>query len=194
MSTTDTAAAHELILGGARSGKSRLAEARAAAWLATPGQQALLLATATAGDAEMAARIRRHQADRAASLPALGSLEVHGAALAAALARHSTPQRLLVVDCLTLWLTQQALPLLGPPVAAATVQAASDALVSVLRELPGPVVLVSNEIGLGVMPMGRETRNFIDALGWLHQAVAAASARVTLVVAGCEMTLKGAAR
>ena len=194
MSTTDTAAAHELILGGARSGKSRLAEARAAAWLATPGQQALLLATATAGDAEMAARIRRHQADRAASLPALGSLEVHGAALAAALARHSTPQRLLVVDCLTLWLTQQALPLLGPPVAADTVQAASDALVSVLRELPGPVVLVSNEIGLGVMPMGRETRNFIDALGWLHQAVAAASARVTLVVAGCEMTLKGAAR
>ena len=194
MSTTDTAAAHELILGGARSGKSRLAEARAAAWLATPGQQALLLATATAGDAEMAARIRRHQADRAASLPALGSLEVPGAALAAALARHSTPQRLLVVDCLTLWLTQQALPLLGPPVAAATVQAASDALVSVLRELPGPVVLVSNEIGLGVMPMGRETRNFIDALGWLHQAVAAASARVTLVVAGCEMTLKGAAR
>jgi adenosylcobinamide kinase / adenosylcobinamide-phosphate guanylyltransferase len=187
-------AAHELILGGARSGKSRLAEARAAAWLATPGQQALLLATAIDGDAEMAARISRHQADRAARLPALGTLEVPGPGLAVALARHSTPQRLLVVDCLTLWLTQLALPLRGPPAAAATVQAASDELLAVLRGLPGPAVLVSNEIGLGVMPLGRETRTFVDALGWLHQAVAAACERVTLVVAGCEVGVKGASR
>lgn len=188
-------ALHELILGGARSGKSRLAEARAAAWLATPGRQALLLATAQAGDGEMAARIQRHQADRAARLPALATLEVALPplpGLAAALAAHSTPQRLLVVDCLSLWLTQQALPLRGPPVAPAAVQAASDELVAVLRGLPGPVVLVSNEIGLGVMPLGRETRHFVDAQGWLHQAVAALCARVTLVVAGCEMAVKGA--
>lgn len=189
-------ARHELILGGARSGKSRLAEARAAAWLATPGHQALLLATAQPGDAEMAARIARHQADRAQRLPALGTLEVGGhgrPSLAAALAAHSTPQRLLVVDCLTLWLTEQALPLRGPPVAAATLQAANNELVAVLRGLSGPVVLVSNEIGLGVMPLGRETRGFVDAQGWLHQAVAAASARVTLVVAGCELRVKEAA-
>ena len=124
-------------------------------------------------------------------------MEVAGPAspgLAAALVAHSTPQRLLVVDCLTLWLTQQALPLQGPPAAAATVQAACDALVGVLRGLPGPVVLVSNEIGLGVMPLGRETRAFVDALGWLHQAVAAACERVTLVVAGCEMTVKEGVR
>ena len=187
-------AAHELILGGARSGKSRLAEARASAWLATPGRQALLLATAQAGDEEMAARIARHQADRAARVPALATLEVagpQGPGLAAALAAYSTPQRLLVVDCLTLWLTQEALPVHGTPAPAAAVQAASDELVRVLRGLPGAVVLVSNEIGLGVMPLGRETRQFVDALGWLHQAVAAACARVTLVVAGCELTVKG---
>lgn len=198
-------AAHELILGGARSGKSRAAEARASRWLATPGQQALLLATALPGDDEMAARIARHQADRAARVPALGTLEVAmpgQPGLAAALALHSAPHRLLVVDCLTLWLTQQALPLsgpsagpfAGPPPTAAAVQAACDALVAALRASPGPVLLVSNEIGLGVLPLGRETRAFVDALGWLHQAVAAACERVTLVVAGCELNMKEPAR
>ena len=188
---------HELILGGARSGKSRLAEARAAQWLATPDRQALLLATAQAGDAEMAARIQRHQTDRAARVPALATLEValpHQPSLPAALAAHSTPQRLLVVDCLTLWLTQQAMPLHGAPAAPAQLQATCDELAAVLRDLPGPVVLVSNEIGLGVMPLGPETRRFVDALGWLHQAVAAACERVTLVVAGCELTVKGGLR
>lgn len=188
---------HELILGGARSGKSRLAEARAAQWLATPGRQAWLLATAQAGDAEMAARIQRHQVDRAARVPALATLEValpQQPGLPAALAAHSTPQRLLVVDCLTLWLTQQAMPLHDAPASPAQLQALCDDLVAALRGLPGPAVLVSNEIGLGVMPLGAETRRFVDALGWLHQAVAAACERVTLVVAGCELTVKGVPR
>lgn len=185
---------HELILGGARSGKSRLAELRAAQWLGLPGQQALLLATALPGDAEMAARIRRHQADRALRVPALGTREVAlpgQPGLAATLLACSTPQCLLVVDCLTLWLTQQALPLGGPAAPEATVQAACDELVYALSAATGPVVLVSNEIGWGVMPLGRETRDFVDALGRLHQAVAALCPHVTLVVAGCALALKG---
>lgn len=190
-------AAHGLILGGARSGKSRLAEARAAQWLAVPGRQALLLATALAGDDEMAARIARHRADRALRVPALGTLEVAGPGrpgLAQALAAHSAPQCLLVVDCLTLWLTQQALPLHGPPPSAAAVQVACDDLVHTLRAAAGPVLLVSNEIGLGVMPLGGDTRHFVDMLGWLHQAVAAVCSTVTLVVAGCEVAVKGQPR
>ncbi|KPF46670.1 adenosylcobinamide-phosphate guanylyltransferase [beta proteobacterium AAP121] len=188
--------AHELLLGGARSGKSRAAEARAAAWLGGPvcrgglPREALLLATAVAGDEEMAERIRRHQADRALRLPALGCVEVAGLDLAEVLARHSTPQRLLVVDCLTLWLTQLALPLQGPPATADALHDAGRTLVQALRAAPGPVVLVSNEIGLGVMPLGAETRRFVDALGGLHQALAAACARVTLLVAGCELPVK----
>ena len=94
--------AHELILGGARSGKSRTAEARAAAWLAASAQhQATLVATALAGDDEMAARIARHRADRAARLPALHCVEA-AQELGATLRRLAQPQRLLVVDCLTL--------------------------------------------------------------------------------------------
>lgn len=191
------APAHELILGGARSGKSRLAELRAAQWLSTPGQQALLLATALPGDAEMTARIQRHQTDRALRIPALGTREVLSPGqpgLAAAVAARSTPQCLLVVDCLTLWLTQQALPLRGPSVAEATVQAACDELLKALGAAVGPVVLVSNEIGLGVTPLGRETRVFVDAMGRLHQAVAALCAHVTLVVAGCALAMKGSPR
>lgn len=185
---------HELLLGGARSGKSRAAEARAARWLATPGQQALLLATALSGDEEMAARIARHQADRAQRAPGLATLEVAGPGrpgLAQALAEHSNAQRMLVVDCLTLWLVQQALPPNGAAVAPAVVQAQCDTLLAALCSAVGPVVLVSNEIGLGVLPLGRETRAFVDALGFLHQAVAAQCTRVTLVVAGCELVVKG---
>lgn len=195
--------AHELILGGARSGKSRAAEARAARWLATPGQQALLVATAQAGDGEMAARIARHQADRAARVPQLACLELQGrdqkqkqgqgGDLAQAVLAQSTPQRLLVVDCLTLWLTQQALPLHGTPATDAQLLQATQALVDALHAATGPVVLVSNEIGLGVLPLGAETRHFVDALGRLHQVVAAACGRVTLMVAGCELTVKAPA-
>ncbi|MEF7615538.1 bifunctional adenosylcobinamide kinase/adenosylcobinamide-phosphate guanylyltransferase [Aquincola sp. MAHUQ-54] len=184
---------HELILGGQKSGKSRTAEARAAAWLAVPGREAVLLATALAGDAEMAERIARHRADRALRVPGLRTLE-EAADLPGALAGASAPQRLVVVDCLTLWLTQAAMPLPphGPAPDAAALAVQRARLCDALAAAPGPVVLVSNEIGLGVSPMSREVRAFIDALGLLHQAVAAACARVTLVVAGCELHVKGA--
>lgn len=183
---------HELILGGARSGKSRAAEARAAAWLQQPGRSATLLATAEAGDDEMAERIRRHQAHRAQRVPALAVVEV-GRDLAGTLRREAGEGHLLVVDCLTLWLTQCAMPVNGPAHDTGALEAAIDALVRALREAAGPVVLVSNEIGLGVMPMGAETRRFVDLLGGLHQVVAACCSRVTLMVAGHGLVVKGAA-
>lgn len=182
----------ELILGGQKSGKSRAAEARARAWLAAPGREALLIATAIAGDAEMAGRIARHREDRRQRLPALATREVDGD-LAGAIRNHSAPARLLVVDCLTLWLTQQLLPLAGPPVADRGVAALVDGLAAASREAPGPIVFVSNEIGLGVSPLTPEARRFVDALGLLHQAIAATCERVTLLVAGCELPVRGAA-
>jgi adenosylcobinamide kinase / adenosylcobinamide-phosphate guanylyltransferase len=181
--------AHELILGGARSGKSRAAEQRALSWLATPGHEACLVATATAGDDEMNERIRRHRVDRALRAPALRTVEAP-VALAEVLRAESRPQRLLVVDCLTLWLTNLLLPLHGAGANDVLCQTHQQALLRSLREATGPVVLVSNEIGLGVMPLGRDTRRFIDLLGLLHQQLAAECSRVTLMVAGLEMPLK----
>lgn len=184
--------AHELILGGARSGKSRRAEARAASWLAGDRRHAAcLIATALPGDGEMRERIARHQADRAARLPALESVEAPFA-LGATLRRLDEPRRLLVVDCLTLWLTQGLLP---PPGVEAAVDWDGEraALLEALQQAQSPIVLVSNEIGLGVMPMSREARRCVDALGELHQAVAAHCGRVTLMVAGCPLAVKAPA-
>lgn len=182
-------ASHGLILGGQKSGKSRCAEARAAAWLAQPGHEALLLATAQAGDAEMHERIARHRSDRAARVPALATLEVP-LALAEAIAQHSAAHRLLVVDCLTLWLTQWLMPLHGPGLDAPAWAEREAALCEALRTAAGPVLMVSNEIGWGVAPMSREARAFVDALGGLHQRVAALCTSVTLMVAGIEMPVR----
>jgi adenosylcobinamide kinase/adenosylcobinamide-phosphate guanylyltransferase len=182
---------HELILGGAKSGKSRTAELRAAAWLAAaPEREATLIATALAGDEEMAERIRRHQAERAQRVDALCTVEAP-VDLPGALRRHAHPQRLLVVDCLTLWLTQCLLPPTGEGLDRAAWSAAEQQLLQALRDSVSPVVLVSNEIGLGVMPMSREARACVDALGLLHQRVADLCERVTLMVAGCELRVKG---
>ena len=184
----------ELILGGQKSGKSRRAEALAAVWLAAnPQHCALLIATAQAGDEEMRQRIARHQSDRAARVPRMQTLE-EPRNLAAALAQHSAPGTLIVVDCLTLWLTnwvfgdgenskqKEALAHDWPAQAALFFE--------VLAKTPGPVVLVGNEIGLGVIPMGREVRAFVDALGLLNQQAAQVCERVTLMAAGLPLTLK----
>jgi adenosylcobinamide kinase / adenosylcobinamide-phosphate guanylyltransferase len=181
--------AHELILGGQRSGKSRCAEARAVAWLAQPGQSALLLATALALDDEMRWRIARHQADRAAHLPGLGRLEVP-LDLAGALREQSAPHRLVLIDCLTLWWTNLVMPVSGAALAPGQWANARESLCAALRNAPGPVVLVSNEIGMGVSPMSPEARGFVDGLGWLHQSVAAVCTNVTMMVAGIEMPVK----
>jgi adenosylcobinamide kinase/adenosylcobinamide-phosphate guanylyltransferase len=185
-----TAVVHELILGGQKSGKSALAEQRAADWLAAaPDHQASLLATAVAGDDEMRARIQRHRIDRARRVPGLATHEVP-ADLPAALLANSQPTRLLVVDCLTLWLTQRLMPLAGAGLDDAALAVELARLLAALQRCPGPVVWVSNEIGLGVSPLGREVRRFLDALGLLHQQLAAQCGRVTLMVAGLALAVK----
>ena len=182
-------ARHELILGGQRSGKSRCAEWRAAAWLAQPGHSAVLLATALAGDDEMGARIARHRSDRAQRAPGLATVEVP-VDLPQALRLQAAPGRLVVVDCLTLWLTNLMLPLQGEALGDAALAGACEALCDALAAANGPVLLVSNEIGLGLTPMTRGARRFVDELGRLHQAVAAACGWVTLMVAGIEVPVK----
>jgi adenosylcobinamide kinase/adenosylcobinamide-phosphate guanylyltransferase len=188
----------ELILGGQKSGKSRRAELLARDWLAqSPAHQAVLIATGQPWDKEMAARILRHQQDRAERVPGMRTVE-EPIALGEAIARLANPQTLVVVDCLTLWLTNLMMPAEEVPSldAAARAQAsplANARLLSAIRAAQGPVVLVGNEIGLGVIPMGRETRAFVDALGLLNQAVAQACEHVTLMAAGLPLTLKGRA-
>ena len=124
-------------------------------------------------------------------MPALRTVE-EPLALADVLATHSTPGTLVVVDCLTLWLTNLLMPVgatwdeAGMP----DVSAQTALLLTAIRQAPGPVVLVGNEIGLGVIPMGREVRAFVDALGRLNQDVAAACDRVTWMAAGLPLVLK----
>ena len=182
---------HELILGGQRSGKSRCAESRASAWLAPPGRSAVLIATALPGDDEMRARIAQHQVDRARRVPALLTIE-EPRELARVLLQQSAPSRLVVIDCLTLWLTNLLMPMRGDALGDAALASVTAALNQALRHAPGPVLLVSNEIGLGLAPLTAPARRFVDELGRLHQLVAQSCERVTLMVAGIEMSIKRA--
>jgi adenosylcobinamide kinase / adenosylcobinamide-phosphate guanylyltransferase len=187
----DEVICHELILGGQRSGKSRRAETLARQWLeGAPPRRAAMIATGQAWDDEMAERIRRHQRDRASSVPGMVTVEAP-VALTDALCAHTAPDTLVVVDCLTLWLTNLMMPL-DPAHALCddAVVAAGDALCKAICRASGPVVLVSNEIGLGVVPMGRDVRAYVDALGRLNQQVASACERVTLMAAGLPLHLK----
>lgn len=190
----------ELILGGQKSGKSRFAEERARAWLSqSASHKAVLIATGLAHDEEMRQRISRHQADRLVRLPEWRCLE-EPVQLGLALSAASDAQTLVVIDCLTMWLTNLLMPVSDAFVEKKrriagmnTSQTAIDLIVSLqdaLAQAKGPVVIVSNEIGLGVIPLGREVRQFVDELGKLNQASAARCERVTLMAAGCALTLK----
>ena len=178
----------ELILGGARSGKSRLAEQQAAAC----GLAVHVIVTAEALDAEMAARIARHQADR----PAGWTVVEAPRALAAALKASAAPGRCVVVDCLTLWLANllDGAETLPPGGAAAELLPAfareRAALLDLIPRLPGRVVFVANEVGLGLVPESPLGRLFRDEAGRLNQAVAALCERVTFVAAGLPLVLK----
>ena len=179
----------ELILGGQRSGKSARAEQLAGHWLArSPTHRAVFLATAQAYDDEMRQRIARHQRERAMRLP--GILTIESADVAAVLQVHSRADTAIVLDCLTLWLTQQLMPLDGESANAVQAEQAIHQLLQAMRDYPGPLYIVSNEIGLGVIPLGRETRAFVDSLGSLNQRVAADCSHVTLMAAGLPLTLK----
>ena len=186
----------ELILGGQKSGKSRRAELLARNWLSqSQAHQAVLIATAQPWDEEMRERITRHQQDRAGRVPGMQTVE-EPVQLAEALARHSQPQTIVVVDCLTLWLTNLLMPAENNEPNKALAHDPRACIAMVLRAIEstaGPVVLVGNEIGLGVIPLGRETRAFVDALGRLNQDVAQACERVTFMAAGLPLTLKGQA-
>lgn len=173
-----SSACHSLILGGARSGKSALAER-----LATDsGLEVVYIATAQAGDREMLDRICHHRDRR----PAAWACIEEPLALAAALQAEASPERVLLVDCLTLWLSNL---LCHPdPVCFERERAA---LLAVLPYLPGEVVFVSNEVGLGVVPMGELSRRFVDEAGRLHQALAGLCGRVIFVAAGLPLVMKG---
>ena len=184
----------ELILGGQKSGKSRRAESLASDWLGqSPGHKAVLIATAQPWDEEMRGRIARHRQDRAERVPAMRTLE-EPLQLAQALASHSNTDTLVVVDCLTLWLTNLLMPVDDFERKMPQVQYFRSQLAMIsgaVKQTTGPLVLVGNEIGLGVIPLGRETRDFVDALGLLNQELAQVCQRVTLMVAGLPLTLKG---
>ena len=170
---------HSLILGGARSGKSALAER-----LAAESDDVVYLATGQAGDEEMRDRIAHHRARR----PAHWGCVEEPIALAAALRRHAAPDRCVLVDCLTLWLSN----LLDEQRAAEDWPREREDLLCTLPTLPGEIVLVSNEVGLGVVPLGELTRRFVDEAGRLHQHLATPCERVLFVAAGLPLALKGA--
>ena len=165
-----------LILGGARSGKSRYAERL----VLESGKEAVYIATGWAGDEEMSARIARHREQR----PQAWLTVEEPCALAKALQTHAAVNRFLIVDCLTLWLSN----LLGQ--GDGRFQQERVALLDTLPSLPGTLCLVSNEVGLGIVPVNPLARRFVDEAGWLHQDLAQVCERVVWIAAGLPQILK----
>jgi adenosylcobinamide kinase/adenosylcobinamide-phosphate guanylyltransferase len=166
-----------LVIGGQKSGKSVYAERL----VAESGLAPIYLATATAGDAEMAARIAAHRQRRGNGWAVVEEpLE-----LAGVLPQVARPGAIVLVDCLTLWLSN----LIG---AERPVEQEIERLTAALPRLAGPAILVSNEVGTGIVPDNALARGYADHLGVLNQRVAAAAGRVVLVTAGLPLVLKGA--
>jgi adenosylcobinamide kinase/adenosylcobinamide-phosphate guanylyltransferase len=180
-----------LVLGGARSGKSRFAEQEAT----ESAKNVIYVATATVYDDEMQQRIDRHIDDR----PDHWVTVEEPLLLASVLKQHACEDTCLLVDCLTLWLTNvlmaeeasfesdgQERGLLEPR----SFSDYKEELLATLAGLPGEVILVSNEVGQGIVPLGVLSRRFVDEAGWLHQDIARIANKVTWVVAGLPMVLK----
>ncbi|MFP6559899.1 bifunctional adenosylcobinamide kinase/adenosylcobinamide-phosphate guanylyltransferase [Paraburkholderia sp. B3] len=169
------------IVGGARSGKSAYAERLAR----ESGLPVTYIATARVGDSEFAQRVEHHRARR----PAQWGLVEAPLDLAGALEAAAAPGQCVLIDCLTLWLAN----LLCPPDAQAPRDdwaARIDAFAAACERARGTVLVVSNEIGMGVVPLGAATRLFVDELGRLNQRIAALADRATLVAAGLPLALK----
>ncbi|MCG8394001.1 MAG: bifunctional adenosylcobinamide kinase/adenosylcobinamide-phosphate guanylyltransferase [Pseudomonadales bacterium] len=168
-----------LILGGVRSGKSSLAETL----VADQSDPVVYVATATAGDGEMSDRIRRHQLRR----PSHWGLVEEPVELGRLLSRQATlsPPPCVLIDCMSLWVSN--LLHAGDTVFVRE----RDNFLAALGRYPGNVVIVSNEVGLGIIGMDALTRRFADELGWLNQSLAKKCDRVVLSVAGMAQTLKG---
>ncbi|WP_126447159.1 bifunctional adenosylcobinamide kinase/adenosylcobinamide-phosphate guanylyltransferase [Sulfuricystis multivorans] len=163
----------ELVIGGARSGKSAYTETQAAA----SGLAVVYVATGEAHDAEMTERIAHHRARR----PAAWRTVEEPLALADTLAREASPERCLIVDCLTLWLSNVLLSRREEEI---------ERLFAALPRFPGRIILVSNEVGWGIVPDNALARRFRDEQGRLNQRIARLAERVTLVVAGLPLVLK----
>lgn len=172
-----------LILGGVRSGKSRLAERLAR----ESGLAVSYLATAQPGDEEMRQRIAAHRRRR----PPDWQLIEEPLALAATIACIAAPDRCLLVECLTLWLTNWLLQVdLESESAAAALQSEIDALLNAVAAAPGQLLLVGNETNLGIVPLDALSRRFCDLSGILHQELAARCDQVILTVAGLPLIVK----
>ena len=170
-----------LILGGARSGKSRLALQRAEA----TAQPVCFIATAQAHDAEMADRIARHQAERPAHWVTVEApLDVAGAI-------RTAPSGIVVVDCLTLWLTNWLCQPEHDDFSKDFSTARAALFAALQAHHADEIILVSNETGLGIIPLGALTRRFVDEAGWLNQDIARIADKVIFVAAGLPLTLKG---
>ncbi|WP_394129059.1 bifunctional adenosylcobinamide kinase/adenosylcobinamide-phosphate guanylyltransferase [Shewanella maritima] len=206
----------QLILGGARSGKSRYGESVVAEF-ACLGQHCVYVATALGNDDEMRQRIAKHQYDRAHVIDPKSKIDwqliEEPLFIAEALQAIDAPNQTIFVDCLTLLLTQHLLRdgqddqlsswLNDAATSHAAQQGQFDALsvsweeqksrlLAVLPRLQSNVVLVSNEVGSGIVPLGELSRDFVDQAGWLNQAIAQLADEVTLVVAGMPLQLKAA--
>ncbi|MDO6610424.1 bifunctional adenosylcobinamide kinase/adenosylcobinamide-phosphate guanylyltransferase [Shewanella sp. 1_MG-2023] len=191
-----------LVLGGARSGKSRYGETLAATYAEQVSEQVseqcsaqspscIYIATATALDEEMSQRIARHQQDRVDAKVNWLLIE-SPLALASTLMEQSAADKVILVDCLTLYLTNHL-------VASEEThrngvddlwQQQKIALLNALPQLKGHIIFISNEVGSGIVPLGELTRRFADEAGWLNQAIAEQADKVTLIVAGLPLALK----
>ncbi|HEX4583680.1 MAG TPA: bifunctional adenosylcobinamide kinase/adenosylcobinamide-phosphate guanylyltransferase [Burkholderiaceae bacterium] len=179
----------ELIIGGARSGKSALAQLRAR----QSGLAVVYLATARAADPEMARRVAHHREHRPAHWTCIEE-PLH---LGAALRRHAAADTCVLVDCLTLWLSNlffagraAAQAEAGEPVDCPLLNDETAALLQCLPDLPGRLILVSNEVGCGIVPINAVARSFADEQGRLNQKAAAVCDQVTLTAAGLPLELK----
>ncbi len=179
----------ELILGGARSGKSKLAESRLVSIASadfsvqnkSPQKKIIYVATATAYDHEMAERIKHHQQRR----PVEWQLIEEPIHLAEVLNEHNQCHTIVLIECLTLWLTN-----LLCHTDTELFELEKEKFIKQLKKAQADIIIVSNETGMGVVPMGELSRRYVDEAGFLHQELAQISDRVSLVIAGLEQVLK----
>ena len=178
-----------LVIGGARSGKSAHAEVLATA----SGKPVVYIATAQAGDAEMQVRIAHHRARRNGQWQTVEET----LALGAVIQKYSRADNLILVDCLTVWLSNllfsdgRIYPEIGTLDLPLRLHAERATLLEVLSHPPGDLIFVANEVGLSIVPMGAISRTFVDQAGWLNQEVAARCDHAVLTVAGLPLVLKG---
>lgn len=167
-----------LILGGVKSGKSRLAETLAT----STNRPVVLIATATAEDDEMKTRIKHHRQSR----PPHWQIIEEPVSLATVLTQPIEDKKCIIIDCLTLWMTNLLLADDN-----SLLEKEKQALINSLSTSTGNLIMVSNETNMGIIPMGNLTRRFCDETGILHQQIAEQCDNVFLTIAGLPMTLKG---